>query len=81
MKYQCNCCGQIYDFRQDAVNCHPDINEIPDDELESRIAAQHHMYADAAVYAAKKADTTRQPDTVKPAVSQAAPVCKHKSCA
>ena len=40
MKYQCNSCAKVYDMRQDAVNCHPDINEIPDELLESHLAAQ-----------------------------------------
>jgi len=45
MKYQCNSCAVVYEYRQDAVNCHPDINEIPDEQLESRLAAQHSQGA------------------------------------
>ncbi len=44
MKYQCNSCGVVYEYRSDAVNCHPDINEIPDEELESRLAAQQSVH-------------------------------------
>ena len=44
MKYQCNSCGKVHDYRSDAVNCHPDINEIPDEQLESRLAAQHSVH-------------------------------------
>ena len=46
MKYQCNSCGKVHDYRSDAVNCHPDINEIPDDQLESRLAAQQKREPD-----------------------------------
>ena len=44
MKYQCNSCGVVYENRSDAVNCHPDINEIPDEELESHLAAQQSAH-------------------------------------
>lgn len=44
MKYQCNSCGKVHDYRSDAVNCHPDINEIPDEQLESRLAAQQNAH-------------------------------------
>jgi hypothetical protein len=44
MKYQCNSCGKVHDYRSDAVNCHPDINEIPDEQLESRLAAQQSAH-------------------------------------
>ncbi len=27
-KYQCNVCGQVFTLKQDAINCHPDINVI-----------------------------------------------------
>ena len=46
MKYQCNSCGKVHDYRSDAVNCHPDINEIPDEQLESRLAAQQTRVPD-----------------------------------
>lgn len=46
MKYQCNSCGKVYDYRSDAVNCHPDINEIPDEQLESRLAVQLRVNSD-----------------------------------
>lgn len=48
MKYQCNSCGKIFDYRQDAVDCHPDINEIPDEELESGLASQQVVQTDGA---------------------------------
>ena len=44
MKYQCNACGRVHDYLSEAVNCHPDINEIPDEQLESRLAAQHSVH-------------------------------------
>ena len=72
MKYQCNSCGRIYDERQDAVNCHPDINEIPDYDLDKRLAAQQSMHwtigdsPRSKPLPRPKFDTVAQADTTPP---------------
>jgi hypothetical protein len=44
-KYQCNGCGTIYDWRSEALDCCPDINEI---EMETTSSDAGDVYAHRA---------------------------------
>jgi hypothetical protein len=49
MRYQCNVCGKIYNYRQEAALCHPDVNEIPDAKIFVRVP-DDELYAKDACH-------------------------------
>lgn len=47
IKWQCNGCGKMYDFRSDAASCCPDVNRVEIEEPQDRTAEQRNEAVNA----------------------------------